>query len=497
MEKNESPLDNLVLAFPCPVTWDSMSGDDRKRLCAQCSKHVFDISGLNKRDAEELLGNGASDDGICVRYYLRTDGKIKTDNCPRFLKPVRSQMRKLQKAISIGCAFILSALNLQGCTQLQNFLLPLNNYTPQDDELDNYLGFMAPNEIRERYSEVYRSEPNNQKAIGTLHEMQAAYKVRKQIDLGLLDRYKTELVQSKELNLALNAAVLECLILNKSPNKLTFETKRLEMEKIRFDMLAQTLRRANNAIRDKNYFLANQQVGNFQHGCLEDKSLIEPHEKFYANCKKWPWIDRFDKQYMVATKEQILEIIKITELVQKSGISYPANSQNFTAALRLKSLPISEQEKAFEEERKQAKDSEYFMLMADYPMVVAEYLGYDDNYLIDYNNPPIAKFRVLEVLNIPAKAEFIPVPQPIQQIDTYFNLSETEIYDFKTHPEWKFEPEMMPSLNSKWILSLSMFGNNRYTTFKGNVGIVPLSECNIEKVKKGIIDYKAWKKNAN
>ena len=50
-----SLLDNIEIAKPCPVSWDSMSGDERIRFCGDCKKHVYNISEMSKKEAERLI----------------------------------------------------------------------------------------------------------------------------------------------------------------------------------------------------------------------------------------------------------------------------------------------------------------------------------------------------------------------------------------------------------------------------------------------------------
>jgi hypothetical protein len=73
-------LDNLRVATPCSVPWDSMTGNGRVRSCAQCSKQVFNISNMSRADAEVLLRERV--EGVCVRFYRRFDGTILTTDCP-------------------------------------------------------------------------------------------------------------------------------------------------------------------------------------------------------------------------------------------------------------------------------------------------------------------------------------------------------------------------------------------------------------------------------
>ena len=80
MSKYDSPLDNIRVASPCPANWNEMSGDERKRFCGECKLHVYNLSGMTRYDAENLLR--LSEGRLCVRYYQRQDGTILTKDCP-------------------------------------------------------------------------------------------------------------------------------------------------------------------------------------------------------------------------------------------------------------------------------------------------------------------------------------------------------------------------------------------------------------------------------
>ena len=80
MSKYDSPLSNLKIASPCSADWNTMAGDGRKRFCGDCKLHVYNLSGMTKYDAENLLR--LSEGRLCVRYYLRPDGTVLTQDCP-------------------------------------------------------------------------------------------------------------------------------------------------------------------------------------------------------------------------------------------------------------------------------------------------------------------------------------------------------------------------------------------------------------------------------
>jgi len=73
-------LDQIRVAAPCRERWDVMTGDDRARHCARCDKMVFNLSAMTTADAEELLAEHGTQ--LCVRFFRRADGTIKTADCP-------------------------------------------------------------------------------------------------------------------------------------------------------------------------------------------------------------------------------------------------------------------------------------------------------------------------------------------------------------------------------------------------------------------------------
>src|SRR4051812_39030500 len=72
-------LPNIFVASPCPADWSKMTGDERIRMCGSCNKHVFNLSGMTRTEAEEIIieKNG----NLCVRYFQRKDGTILLKDC--------------------------------------------------------------------------------------------------------------------------------------------------------------------------------------------------------------------------------------------------------------------------------------------------------------------------------------------------------------------------------------------------------------------------------
>lgn len=62
---------DLPIPRPCSVSWETMSGDDRKRLCSQCQEHVHDLSAMTEREARRV-----AQEGTCVQYRVDRAGSI-------------------------------------------------------------------------------------------------------------------------------------------------------------------------------------------------------------------------------------------------------------------------------------------------------------------------------------------------------------------------------------------------------------------------------------
>lgn len=101
MRRFDSPLENIRIASPCSANWDEMAGEERKRFCALCSLNVYNLSGMKKYDAENILK--LSEGRLCVRYFQRSDGTVLTADCP-------VGWAKIKHRLSVAAAAVLSML---------------------------------------------------------------------------------------------------------------------------------------------------------------------------------------------------------------------------------------------------------------------------------------------------------------------------------------------------------------------------------------------------
>lgn len=90
-------LDQVRVAAPCNVDWDSMYGNERVRFCGQCKLNVYNLSEMSKSEAELLIAR--SEGRLCIRYYQRRDGSIITRNCPVGLRAVKRRISLVAGAV--------------------------------------------------------------------------------------------------------------------------------------------------------------------------------------------------------------------------------------------------------------------------------------------------------------------------------------------------------------------------------------------------------------
>jgi hypothetical protein len=96
MAKFESPLNNIKIASPCSANWDEMYGNERKRFCGDCKLNVYNLSGMSRAEAENLVTS--SEGRLCVRFYKRADGSIITQDCPVGWAKVKQRAQVLATA---------------------------------------------------------------------------------------------------------------------------------------------------------------------------------------------------------------------------------------------------------------------------------------------------------------------------------------------------------------------------------------------------------------
>jgi len=108
----KSKLDNIRVAAPCNVDWDTMYGNERVRFCDQCQLNVFNLSEMTKAEAERLVGS--AEGRLCVRYYRRRDGSILTQNCPVGLRALKKRLSRVASAVASTVLSFFAGLGVFG-----------------------------------------------------------------------------------------------------------------------------------------------------------------------------------------------------------------------------------------------------------------------------------------------------------------------------------------------------------------------------------------------
>lgn len=103
MDSQNFDVNNLRVASPCSVGWESMTGDERMRHCHLCRLNIYNTAEMTRKEVESLILK--REGRLCIRLYRRSDGTVLTKDCPVGLRAVR---KRVSKFVSAAFATILS-----------------------------------------------------------------------------------------------------------------------------------------------------------------------------------------------------------------------------------------------------------------------------------------------------------------------------------------------------------------------------------------------------
>jgi hypothetical protein len=107
-----STLDDIRIASPCHMSWDSMTGDDSVRFCHACEKNVYNLSTMAREEGEWLLREREGQ--VCLRLYRRADGTVLTSDCQVGARARWTRRRALGAALGVGAATATSMAAVVG-----------------------------------------------------------------------------------------------------------------------------------------------------------------------------------------------------------------------------------------------------------------------------------------------------------------------------------------------------------------------------------------------
>lgn len=118
MAKFENPLQHLKIASPCSQDWEAMAGDNRRRYCGECRLNVYNLSGMSRTEAENLIQN--AEGRLCVRFYQRADGSVLTEDCPVGWAKVKQRTKTYVTALASLIFSFFGALGLMASLKSEN-----------------------------------------------------------------------------------------------------------------------------------------------------------------------------------------------------------------------------------------------------------------------------------------------------------------------------------------------------------------------------------------
>lgn len=102
---------NLRIDEPCSASWTEMHGDDERRFCDHCTKHVHHLSAMTRQSARGLLRD-RPEEGLCVRYAFDATGRVRFAN--RRVQPSAPIAQRRGAAALLATASMAASL-IAGC----------------------------------------------------------------------------------------------------------------------------------------------------------------------------------------------------------------------------------------------------------------------------------------------------------------------------------------------------------------------------------------------
>jgi hypothetical protein len=163
MAKFDNPLNNLKVASPCSQDWNAMIGTDRKRYCGECKLNVFNLSGMSRAEAENLIMN--AEGRLCVRFYQRADGSVLTEDCPVGWAKVKQRTKAYVTALASLIFTFFGALGLVAAFKKASDpvvmgAFPVSTATPRStpkatpEEMPVVMGGISPANTRAENAEI-------------------------------------------------------------------------------------------------------------------------------------------------------------------------------------------------------------------------------------------------------------------------------------------------------------------------------------------------------
>lgn len=112
---------DLHIPEPCSADWDAMTGDEQKRFCDACTKHVHNLSEMTRDDAKHLLNTNPN---LCIQYHSNTkSGEVYFKDSDNSSWRMYRQMQGAKKLLAAALSIPMLA-GVIGCDEQQENLSP-------------------------------------------------------------------------------------------------------------------------------------------------------------------------------------------------------------------------------------------------------------------------------------------------------------------------------------------------------------------------------------
>lgn len=125
MSKKPSYFDRLFIPNPCPADWNKMTGNDQMRYCADCNKHVYNLSKMTRDRAEALVARFEGQ--LCARFERGADGMIVTEEESSAVQLISRRASPVASAV-VTAILSLSGSAVAATSSYQGKAIPIQAY---------------------------------------------------------------------------------------------------------------------------------------------------------------------------------------------------------------------------------------------------------------------------------------------------------------------------------------------------------------------------------
>jgi hypothetical protein len=144
-----------------------MYGNERKRFCGECKLNVYNLAGMTRAEAEELLLR--SEGRLCLRFYRRTDGTILTRDCPVGWAKVKQRAALIATAALSAIITMFSGLFSVSFLSRKNenpFRLPVFVEKLRPDPA--VMGVLEMSPVQTRQTELLSDDGSDEWSVGVI-----------------------------------------------------------------------------------------------------------------------------------------------------------------------------------------------------------------------------------------------------------------------------------------------------------------------------------------